>query len=65
MASRIKSRVKTSTKPRGFKSKMYADQGKHKGEQGKPRHPGYSGGRRKKATLSSTPKKAYAKRIKN
>ena len=63
MANRIKARVKTA-QARGFKAKRYADQGKRKGEQGKARHPGYSGGARKKAIGDAQVKRAYAKRVK-
>ncbi len=62
MANRIKNRVKTSM-AKGFSAKRYADQGKRKGEQGKARHPGYSGGKRTKALVSNTVKRAYAKRV--
>lgn len=62
MANRIKSRVKTSM-ARGFKS-TNAGRGPRKGEQGKGRHPGYSGGKVKKAIGVKYVRDAYAKRTK-
>ena len=62
MANRIKQRVKTQMKPRGFKA-TDANRGPRKGEQGKPRHPGYSGGKRKHSVGVKNQKRAYAKRI--
>ena len=63
MANRIKNRVKTSM-AKGLKSTRYADRGGRRGEQGKGKPLGYSGGRRKKALVSNQIKRAYAKRVK-
>ena len=63
MANRIKRRVKTSY-AKGFASKAYTDRGARRGEQGKSRHPGYSGGARVKAIGDAQAKRAYNKRIK-
>ena len=62
MGNRIKSRVKTSY-AKGFAAKAYPDRGARRGGQGKPRHPGYSGGARVKANGCAQVKRAYAKRV--
>lgn len=49
---------------KGFKASKYADRGKRLGEQGKGRHPGYSGGARRKAIGNKQVKTAYGKRLK-
>lgn len=63
MATRIKRRVKTAM-AKGFKAGKHADRGSRRGEQGKGRHPGYSGGARKKAIGVKQVKTAYGKRLK-
>lgn len=49
---------------KGFKTTK-AGRGPRKGEQGKPRDSGYSGGKRKKAVGVRQVKEAYAKRRAN
>lgn len=63
MGNRIKSRVHTAM-AKGFKT-TNAGRGPRKGEQGKSRDPGYSGGKRKEAVGTRQAKVAYAKRRAN
>lgn len=63
MGNRIKARVNTAM-ARGFKT-TNAGRGKRKGEQGKGKPLGYSGGNRRAAIGVRQPKVAYVRRIAN
>ena len=63
MANRIKRRVKVAYQKGFNESKRYADRGARRGGQGKPRHPGYSGGRHVPANGHNQTKRAYMKRV--
>jgi len=60
--ARIKRMIK-GAQTKGLKSKRYEDRGPRRGEQGKPRDPGYSGGKRTKAIGCAQQRRAYEKRV--